>query len=101
MLFTGRNELSIDAQCRLAIPAKIRSRLDPQADGEGFYVTRGANGALWLWPQRAFERIAGKVEPSLAPPVELMDFDEMTFPEAEQLDLDSAGRILRAVLLGQ
>jgi MraZ protein len=93
VLFTGRNELSIDAQCRLAIPAKIRSRLDPQVDGEGFYVTRGANGALWLWPQVAFERIAGRVEPSLAPPVELMDFDEMTFPEAEQLDLDSAGRI--------
>ncbi len=93
MLFTGRNELSIDAQCRLAIPAKVRSRLDPQIDGAGFYVTRGANGALWLWPQRAFEQIAGKVEPSLAPPPELMDFDEMTFPEAEQLDLDNAGRI--------
>ena len=54
---------------------------------------RGANGALWLWPRRAFEQIAGKVEPSLAPPPGLMDFDEMTFPEAEQLDLDSAGRI--------
>ena len=93
MLFTGRNELSVDAQCRLAIPAKIRSRLDPQIDGEGFYVMRGANGALWLWTQRAFEQIAGKVEPSLAPPPGLMDFDEMTFPEAEQLDLDSAGRV--------
>jgi MraZ protein len=77
----------------LAIPAKIRSRLDPQTDGEGFYVTRGPNGALWLWTQRSFEEIAGQVSPSLAPPAELMDFDEMTFPEAEQLDLDSAGRI--------
>jgi MraZ protein len=93
VLFTGRNELSIDGTCRLAIPAKIRSRMDPDTDGEGFYVIRGENGALWLWPQRTFEQMAGKVEPSLAPPVELMDFDEMTFPEAEQLDLDSAGRI--------
>ena len=43
---------------------------------------------------RLFDPILNvQVPPSLAPPVELMDFDEMTFPEAEQLDLDSAGRI--------
>ena len=93
MLFSGKNELSIDGTCRLAIPAKIRSRLDPETDGESFYATRGPNGAVWLWPERTFEQMAGGVEPSLAPPVELMDFDELTFPEAEQLDLDSAGRI--------
>jgi MraZ protein len=93
VFFTGRNELSIDGTCRLAIPAKIRSRLDPEIDGESFYATRGPNGAVWLWPQRTFEEMAGSLEPTLAPAVELMDFDELTFPEAEQLDLDSAGRI--------
>ncbi len=48
MLFTGQNEYSIDAQHRLAIPAKIRSGMDPAVDGEAFFATVGPNGAIWL-----------------------------------------------------
>ncbi len=93
MLFTGKPELSIDAQQRLAIPAKVRANLDPEVDGEAFYIISGANGALWLWPERQFERMAGEIEPSLAPAPELMDFDELIFPAAQRLEMDSAGRI--------
>lgn len=113
MYFTGTSEHSIDAKHRLAIPAKIRAGLDPDTQGDSFYITRGSNGGLWLWPQRTFERIAGELEPSLAPAPQLMEFDEITFPEAQHLDIDAAGRIRipeemlsaaglgsRAVLLG-
>ena len=93
MLFTGKPELSIDAKQRLAIPAKVRAQLEEGGGGEALFVTRGANGALWLWPQQTFEQIAGRLEPSLAPASELMDFDELTFPEAERLEIDGAGRI--------
>ena len=93
MLFTGQNEYSIDAQHRLAIPAKIRSGMDPERDGEAFYATVGPNGAIWLWPERTFERMAGDIEATLVPAAEMMDFDEITFPDAEHLELDSAGRV--------
>ncbi|MHC4414762.1 MAG: division/cell wall cluster transcriptional repressor MraZ [Planctomycetota bacterium] len=93
MLFTGKSELSIDAKHRMAIPAKIRAGLDPQTDGEAFYIIQGANGALWLWPERTFRRIAGEVEPTLAPAAAIMDFNEITFPEAQRLDIDTAGRV--------
>ena len=93
MLFTGKNELSIDAKQRLAIPAKIRAQLHPKTDGEAFYVTRGPNGVLWLWTERMFERVSGQVEPTLTPPTDLMDFDQTTFPEAQRVELDTAGRI--------
>ncbi len=93
MLFTGKSELSIDAKQRLAIPAKIRTLLKQARVGEALYIIPGANGALWLWPERTFEDVAGRDEPTLTPAAEQMDFDELTFPEADRLELDSAGRI--------
>ncbi len=93
MIFNFKYERSIDPKQRLPIPAEIREGLDPEADGEAFYIIEGPNGALWLWPERTFERLAGDIEPSLVPSWELMDFDEITFPEARRLRFDSAGRI--------
>ena len=93
MLFTGKFELSIDAKQRLAIPARVRSLLERAGAGVALYLLPGANGTLWLWPQPTFERVAGEVEPTLTPPVEQMDFDEVTFPESERLELDGVGRI--------
>ncbi len=93
MIFSFKYERSIDPKQRLPIPADIREGLDPEADGEAFYIIEGPNGALWLWPERTFERLAGNIEPSLVPSWQLMDFDEITFPEARRLRFDSAGRI--------
>ena len=93
MLFTGKPELSVDAKQRLAIPAKTRTMLEQARVGNALYIIWGANGVLWLWPERTFEDIAGEIEPTLTPAAEQMDFDELTFPETQRLDIDSAGRI--------
>ena len=93
MLFTGEYEYTIDAKQRLAIPAEIRSRLHPERDGLAFYVTAGSNDALWLWPERTFERMAGAIEVSLLPAEEMMAFDEITFPSARRLEMDKTGRV--------
>ncbi len=93
MLFTGEYEYTIDAKQRLAIPAEIRSRLNPDRDGLAFYVTAGPNDALWLWPERTFERMAGAIEASLLPAEEMMEFDEITFPTARRLEMDKTGRV--------
>ena len=90
MLFTGKSELSIDAKQRLAIPAKTRALLKQARVGEALYIIPGANGALWLMPERTFEEVAGQVEPTLTPAAEQMDFDELTFPEAHRLELAPA-----------
>jgi len=93
LLFTGKDELTIDAKHRLAIPAKVRAKLDPQRVGAGFYGLVGPNGAIWLWPERTFEQMAGEIEATLAPHRAVMDFDEVTFPDAEHLEIDGAGRV--------
>jgi MraZ protein len=93
VLFTGKFELVIDAKQRLAIPARVRGLLERAGAAAALYLLPGANGVLWLWPVPTFERVAGEVDPTLTPPTEQMDFDEQTFPEAERLELDAAGRI--------
>lgn len=93
MLFTGEYEHTIDAKHRLAIPSEIRSRMDPAQDGEAFYLGPGPNGMLWLWPERLFERMAGVMEQSLLPAEELMEYEELMFPQASRLDLDKTGRV--------
>lgn len=94
MLFTGEYEYTIDTKGRLAIPAEIRSGLDPQQDGRGFYIIAGPNDALWLWPERTFERIAGSIGESLLQTEEQIEFDEITFPSARHLEMDKSGRVL-------
>jgi MraZ protein len=93
VLFSGKYEHVIDEKQRLAVPAPIRARLDKETDGEAFYAAPMANGAIWLWTERVFERLAEDLEQSLMPQAELLEFDESLFPEAERLELDKAGRI--------
>lgn len=93
MLFTGEYLHTIDAKQRLAIPAEIRSRLTPELHGDAFYMVPGANGSLWLWPERTFEQMASAMEQSLIPGEEMMEFEELLFPQSKRLELDKAGRV--------
>ena len=95
MIFTGYYEHMIDAKHRLAIPAKFRSRLDPQRDGTALVMVPGqpAN-TLWLYTERHFERLAERVDSALIPDDDQLRFDQIFFTLAEILDLDSQGRIL-------
>jgi MraZ protein len=93
-VFTGEYEHTIDAKQRLAIPAELRQRLHPDIHGTALYLVPGANGALWLWPEKTFLQMADALSSqSLLPPEELMEFDELLFSQASRLDVDPAGRI--------
>lgn len=93
MIFTGEYEYTIDAKQRLAIPAEIRSRLDPEQDGHAFYLAPGPNGVPWLWPERIFEQMAGSMETSFLKPDESLEFEQLLFSQATRLDIDKTGRI--------
>ncbi|MBT8484686.1 MAG: hypothetical protein HKO59_00050 [Phycisphaerales bacterium] len=93
MLFTGEYEHSIDAKQRLAIPAEVRASIDPERHGTSFYAVPGPNGAIWLWPERTFEQMAGAMDQSLLPPEEMMEFEELLFSQAARLEPDKTGRV--------
>jgi MraZ protein len=95
MVFTGYYEHAVDAKNRLAIPAKFRSRLDPDVDGSSFVVVPGQpSDRLWLYPERHFERLAGRADSTLIPDEDQLKFEQLFFPLAEHLELDGQGRIL-------
>lgn len=93
MLFTGEHEHTIDSKHRLAVPSVIRSRLESRDHTNVFYLVKGANGALWLWPEKTFEERAGAMKQSLLPTKEMMEFGELLFSQTTRLELDKAGRI--------
>ena len=93
MLFTGEYEHTIDAKQRLAIPSELRQRLHPDIHGESFYLAPGANGTLWLWPEKTFERLASALEHTLLPGEEVMELDELIFPQSRRLEIDKNGRV--------
>lgn len=93
MLFTGEHEHTIDAKQRMAIPAEFRSRMDPETLGKAFYISPGPNGALWLWPERTFEQLAGAMSSSLLPAEELMEYEQWLYSQSRRLDVDKTGRV--------
>ena len=95
MIFAGHHEHSIDAKHRLAIPAKFRSRLDPDRDGTGFYIVPGQpSTTLWLYTERHFERLSARPSSDLIPDENQLRFEQLFYPWAELVDLDGQGRIL-------
>lgn len=107
MLFTGQYEHTIDAKQRLAIPASIRAKWRPEVDGAGFFaVPWKANNSIRLYPEREFERMAMEQARTLLPDEDDAEIDATFFGSAEQLEIDSAGRVripetmLRSVGLG-
>jgi MraZ protein len=95
MIFTGVSEHTIDEKNRVAIPAKYRSRLNPDRDGLGFVIAlKQGDTALSLYTERGFEKIAERHEPTFRPAREQSKWELFFFSTAEQVEPDSQGRIV-------
>ena len=93
VLFTGEYEHTIDPKNRLAIPSQIRDEMNVEEDGSAFYLTLGANGALRLYPEKGFKRLAAQIQQGLVSRTEIAEFETLLFPLSSKLELDSAGRV--------
>lgn len=87
-MFSGEHEHTLDEKGRLTIPAKFRPGL-----AEGFFITRGMDGCLFVFPPNAWKIISEKVAslPLSDPNARL--FSRMIFSGLE-CKLDRQGRIL-------
>ena len=56
-MFIGEYECSIDAKGRLMLPAKFRETLN----GEPFYITKGTEGQITLYPKNRWEELIEKL----------------------------------------
>ncbi len=93
MHFLNVHEHSIDAKNRLAIPAEVRSAIDPKVHGEGWVAGPGLHGLLTLWPSRTFDGMLAPFsrDPLVDPAIDR--WRTMLFRNSARLDVDSAGRV--------
>lgn len=95
MIFTGEVELNIDPKQRLAVPAKIRARLDPAKDGTAWYCVPWGSKRLMLYTERRFEELAeAREKATLTPDEDEAMVASSFYGMCERLEMDSAGRIV-------
>ena len=66
-LLYGQYKLAKDSKNRLLIPAEVRRGMDPEKDGNAFFVVTGDNGRLWLYTEKAYDAMGQERPPELAP----------------------------------
>lgn len=90
LVFQGSSALTLDAKGRMSIPAKHRDALLVGDEGR-LTITRHPDGCLMLYPRSAWEekRVQIASLPAAARPLQ-----RLLLGSANDVDLDSAGRIL-------
>lgn len=97
-MFRGATSLNMDAKSRLAVPSRHRDALMTQSAGQ-LVLTAHPHRCLLLYPQPAWEPIQAKI-------MSLSSFDRQSSAlqrllvgYAEDIELDSAGRLLISPVL--
>jgi MraZ protein len=90
--FKGQAEYSVDGKGRVAIPAKMRSVLNPEAKGT-FTVTRGFERCIFLYPLDRWEEMEARLGSLNMYSRETRDFVRTVLMWADEVALDAQGRI--------
>ncbi|WP_187395203.1 division/cell wall cluster transcriptional repressor MraZ [Pigmentiphaga aceris] len=91
-MFQGSSALTLDAKGRVSVPTRHRDALTSQADGR-LTLTRHPDGCLLLYPRPVWEQ---KRDQIAAFPMQARALQRLLLGNAQDLELDSAGRILIA-----
>ncbi len=59
LILHGEYELTIDDKNRFLIPAEIRKMMNPERDGEAFFLVIGTDRRPWMYPERYYEALVG------------------------------------------
>ena len=94
-IFTGQHERNIDDKNRVQLPQQFRTAIDPEQDGEGWYVTLGHHPrTLSLYTARTFEDRAAGIKTEDMSDQDALRFEMQYFGLAEHVESDKQGRII-------
>jgi MraZ protein len=94
LLLYGEFELTIDDKNRLLIPSEVRKQLDPERDGDAFFLIIGSNKVPWMYPERYYEDLVAQRPAELTPAEDVLAFDQLNFALAHKIEWDKQGRVL-------
>ncbi len=95
-MFFGEYEHNIDDKGRVIMPAKFREEL-----GMVFYVTKGLNSCLFVYPKEAWEKRIEELGRLGDNQEQVRRFKRIFFSNASQNILDKQGRVVIAPKLRQ
>jgi MraZ protein len=90
--FKGQAEYSVDQKGRVAIPAKMRNALNPEAKNT-FTVTRGFEQCIFVYPLDRWERMEAEMEELNIYRSQTRNFIRSVLMYAEEVTLDAQGRV--------
>lgn len=93
-MFMGEYNHTVDTKGRLIVPSKFREQL-----GDGFVVTKGLDGCLFVYPMAEWERIEESFRGVSQASKEARKFARFFFSGAAQCEVDKQGRILLPTVL--
>ena len=88
-MFMGEYNHTIDAKGRLIVPSKFRELL-----GNGFVVTKGLDGCLFVYPNEEWATIEEKFRSIPLTTKDARKFSRFFFAGAASCEVDKQGRIL-------
>lgn len=91
-MFQGSSALTLDAKGRINVPARHRDALNEQACGR-LTITRHPDGCLLVYPRPEWEK---KREQIAAFPMQARALQRLLLGNAQDVEIDSAGRVLIA-----
>lgn len=91
-VFQGSSALTLDAKGRINVPTRHRDALAEQAGGQ-LTITRHPDGCLLVYPRPEWEK---KREQIAAFPMQARALQRLLLGNAQDVDVDSAGRVLIA-----
>ena len=90
--FKGQAEYSIDSKGRVAIPAKMRNAMNPEAKGT-FTMTRGFEKCVFLYPMDHWETMEEEIGGLNMYSAQARAFTRRIMMWADEVELDGQGRI--------
>ncbi len=92
MSLTGTYHRTLDEKQRLAVPKKLRDGLLAEKE-HVLFVAPETDRALTLYSPSEFARRAEKLEQLSSPLATVRNYQRLYYSQAEQVELDSQGRI--------
>lgn len=91
-MFQGSSALTLDAKGRLSVPARHRDALLVRCEGQ-LTLTRHPDGCVLMYPRSIWEQKRAQIA---AFPVQARGLQRLLLGNAQDVSLDSAGRVLVA-----
>lgn len=96
---SGRYPCQLDANNRLAVPAKLREQLGQEAEAY-WYVSLGQRaGSLDLWPEEIFANLSNQLPSGMLSSEEALKFEEFLYSHSERVRMDKQGRVVLPEML--